>query len=106
MLEHKSRVLEMAYLMLEGRRTVREVAKIIGYSKSTVHFDLTTKLEKIDPLLYEEVKELLDYNKKIRHLRGGEATRMKYQQESQFEKHPNLSTEYQQSCRYKNPPLA
>lgn len=106
MLEHKSRVLEMAYLMLEGRRTVREVAKIIGYSKSTVHFDLTTKLEKIDPLLYEEVKELLDYNKKIRHLRGGEATRLKYQQESQSGKHPNLATEYQQSCRYKNPPLA
>ncbi|MDE6656108.1 MAG: sporulation transcriptional regulator SpoIIID [Anaeroplasmataceae bacterium] len=79
MIENESRVLEMAYLMLEGRRTVREVAKRIGYSKSTVHHDLTTKLEKIDPLLYEQVKELLDYNKKIRHLRGGEATRLKYQ---------------------------
>ena len=53
MLENESRVLEMAYMMLEGRRTVREVAKRIGYSKSTVHHDLTTKLEKIDPLLYE-----------------------------------------------------
>ncbi|MDE7263084.1 MAG: sporulation transcriptional regulator SpoIIID [Anaeroplasmataceae bacterium] len=89
MAETNSRVLEMAYLMLEGRRTVREVAKMIGYSKSTVHHDLTTKLEKIDPLLYEQVKDLLDYNKNVRHLRGGEATRLKYQQEPQLEKHPN-----------------
>lgn len=89
MYEIKSRVLEMAYLMLEGRRTVREVAKIIGYSKSTVHHDLTTKLEKLDPCLYDQVKDLLNYNKKIRHLRGGEATRLKYQQESQSEKHLN-----------------
>ncbi|MDE6048050.1 MAG: sporulation transcriptional regulator SpoIIID [Anaeroplasmataceae bacterium] len=91
MVENESRVLEMAYLMLEGRRTVREVAKRIGYSKSTVHHDLTTKLEKIDPLLYEEVKELLEYNKKIRHLRGGEATRLKYHhhQEPRLEIRPN-----------------
>lgn len=90
MLENETRVLEMAYLMLEGRRTVREVAKKIGYSKSTVHHDLTTKLEKIDPLLYEQVKDLLEYNKRIRHLRGGEATRLKYQEALQSEKHPNL----------------
>lgn len=81
--ETKSRVLEMAYLMINGRRTVREVAKIIGYSKSTVHHDLTTKLEKIDYTLYLKVKELLEYNKKVRHLRGGEATKLKYQQVSQ-----------------------
>lgn len=76
--EIKSRVLEMAYLMLDGRRTVREVAKIVGYSKSTVHHDLTTKLEKYDYDLYERVKDLLEYNKKVRHLRGGEATKQKY----------------------------
>ncbi|MDE6946963.1 MAG: sporulation transcriptional regulator SpoIIID [Anaeroplasmataceae bacterium] len=83
--EYNSRVIEMAYLMLEGRRTVREVAKIIGYSKSTVHHDLTTKLEKLDPVLYNDVKTLLEYNKKIRHLRGGEATKKKYRKESQWE---------------------
>ena len=80
MLDTNARVLEMAYLMLEGRRTVREVAKKIGYSKSTVHHDLTTRLEEIDPVLYEEVREVLEYNKKVRHLRGGEATRLKYHQ--------------------------
>ena len=73
----------MAHLMVDGRRTVREVAKLVGYCKSTVHNDLTTKLESIDYNLYLEVKELLEYNKKIRHLRGGEATRLKYQSKSQ-----------------------
>ena len=64
--EIKNRVIEMANVFLEGKRTVREVAKIVGYSKSTVHHDLTTKLEDIDPDLYLQVKELLEYNKKIR----------------------------------------
>ena len=76
--EYKNRVIEMANVILEGRRTVREVAKIVGYSKSTVHHDLTTKLEDINPDLYKQVKELLEYNKKIRHIRGGEATKEKY----------------------------
>ncbi len=82
MLEYENRVIKMANLMLEKRRTVREVAKIIGYSKSTVHYDLTTKLKYIDYKLYIEVKKLLEYNKKIRHLRGGQATKLKYQQQT------------------------
>ena len=81
--EIKNRVIEMANVFLEGKRTVREVAKIVGYSKSTVHHDLITKLEDIDPILYLQVKELLEYNKKIRHIRGGESTRLKYLMESQ-----------------------
>lgn len=79
----ENRVIKMAYLMLDGKKTVREVAKIIGFSKSTVHNDLTKKLIDIDYPLYQEVKKLLEYNKKIRHIRGGEATRLKYQSESQ-----------------------
>lgn len=73
-----NRVLQMANLMIAGNRTVREVAKIVGYSKSTVHNDLTNKLKEIDYDLYQDVRKLLDYNKKTRHLRGGEATKLKY----------------------------
>ena len=80
--EIKNRVIEMANLFINTKGTVREVAKIVGYSKSTVHHDLTTKLEDIDPKLYIEVKNLLEYNKKIRHIRGGESTRLKYLSES------------------------
>ncbi len=64
--------------MLEGNKTVREVAKLVGFSKSTVHHDITTKLIDLDYDLFKKVRDLLDYNKKIRHIRGGEATRLKY----------------------------
>ncbi len=77
-----NRVIRIAYLMLDGKRTVREVAKMIGYSKSTVHHDLTTRLKNLDYDLYTKVKDLLEYNKKVRHIRGGEATKLKYQQKS------------------------
>jgi putative DeoR family transcriptional regulator (stage III sporulation protein D) len=74
-----SRVLHEAKLMLEGKRTVREVARLIGFSKSTVHNDVAIRLKQIDYDLYLEIKELLEFNKKIRHIRGGEATKKKYQ---------------------------
>lgn len=76
--EVNNRVIRVAYLMLEGNKTVREVAKLVGFSKSTVHHDITTKLIDLDYDLYSKVRDLLDYNKKIRHIRGGEATRLKY----------------------------
>lgn len=74
----QERVLFSANVMLDGRLTVRDVAKIVGLSKSTVHKDLTEKLQKINISLFEKVAELLDYNKKIRHIRGGLKTKEKY----------------------------
>ena len=58
--------------------TVRAAAKQFGVSKSTVHKDLTERLEKINPALYQQVRQLLDRNKAERHIRGGMATRRKY----------------------------
>ncbi|HIT43577.1 TPA: sporulation transcriptional regulator SpoIIID [Candidatus Avacholeplasma faecigallinarum] len=74
----KERVIKTAHLMLDGRRTVREVAKIVGFCKSTVHYDLTNRLKEIDYQLYLKIRELLDYNKNVRHIRGGQATKNKY----------------------------
>ena len=74
----RERVLSSANIMLASRLTVRDVAKIVGLSKSTIHKDLTEKLPYINYGLYEEVEELLTYNKKIRHIRGGEKTKEKY----------------------------
>jgi len=79
--EIKTRVLTSSHIFLNKTSTVREVAKIVGCSKSTVHKDFTERLPKIDPGLYEKVKELLNFNKQIRHIRGGEATKKKYQLE-------------------------
>lgn len=72
------RCIEMAEIILKEKITVREVAKIVGCSKSTVHKDLTERLPYIDFALYEEVKDLLDYNKTVRHIRGGLSTKLKY----------------------------
>lgn len=74
----EERVLELAEYITEHRTTVRAAAGRFGISKSTVHKDLTERLEKIDGSLYLQVKEVLEQNKAERHIRGGMATRKKY----------------------------
>lgn len=59
--------------------TVRETARAFGISKSTVHKDVTDRLPRIRPQLAQLVRDVLELNKKERHIRGGEATRKKYQ---------------------------
>ena len=73
------RCLTVAHYMLEKRATVRQAAAQFGLSKSSVHKDMCQRLPKIDMRLGREVAALLEYNKAVRHLRGGEATRRRYQ---------------------------
>ena len=68
----------MASYIIEHEATVRKCASVFSVSKSTVHKDITTKLFYINKHLYDEVKQVLEKNKSERHLRGGEATKMKY----------------------------
>ena len=65
----------------ETGATVRAAAKVFGVSKSTVHKDVTERLEKDDPVLYKRVKAVLEKNKSERHIRGGLATKRKYKGE-------------------------
>ena len=64
--------------MIEHKATVRSCAMVFGISKSTVHKDITEKLREENYTLYTKIKTLLEQNKAERHLRGGEATRMKF----------------------------
>ena len=73
------RCVTVAQYMLEKRATVRQAAKVYGLSKSSVHKDMCQRLPKIDAKLAQQVAALLEYNKAVRHLRGGEATRRRYQ---------------------------
>lgn len=73
------RARELAEYVLQTGATVREAAERFGVSKSTVHKDLTQRLERGDRLLWLRVRQVLDRNKAQRHLRGGEATRRKYE---------------------------
>lgn len=75
------RCLTVAQYMLEHRATVRQAARIYGLSKSSVHKDMIVRLPQIDARLGREVAALLKYNKSVRHLRGGEATRQRYREE-------------------------
>ena len=74
----EQRACELAVYMIETGATVRAAAKHFGISKSTVHKDLSQRLPKYHPILYEQVRLILDLNKRERHIRGGLATRKKY----------------------------
>lgn len=66
--------------MVIHKTTVRATAKEFGISKSTVHKDLTDRLPKTSPQLYKQVKAILEENKRERHIRGGLATKHKYEE--------------------------
>jgi len=74
----EERTVLAAEYIIENKATVRAAAKKFGVSKSTVHKDVTERLLKINPALYEETRAVLLENKRERHIRGGEATREKY----------------------------
>lgn len=59
--------------------TVRGTAARFGVSKSTVHKYITERLLRLDPALHARVRDILQSNKAQRHIRGGDATRRKYQ---------------------------
>lgn len=74
----KNRVLQEATRIKKTKETIRELAKIYHVSKSTVHKDLTERLEQLNLTLKKEVEEILQQHTDERHVRGGESTRKKY----------------------------
>ena len=79
----EERAIVVAKYILEKNTTVRQTAKTFGVSKSTIHKDVTERLEEINPTLAKEVKMVLEKNKSERHIRGGMATKLKYEKETQ-----------------------
>ena len=75
----KERCVILGEYLVEHGATVRSAAQVFGVSKSTVHKDVTHTLKSVNRGLYTEVQKLLFKNKQERHLRGGEATRLKYE---------------------------
>ncbi len=74
----EKRACELAVYIIETGATVRAAARHFGISKSTVHKDITCRLERNHPQLYAQARAVLDRNKQERHIRGGLATRRKY----------------------------
>lgn len=74
-----SRAESFAQYIIDNGATIRQTAKKFNYSKSLVHNDVSNKLKHINLDLYFAVKKVLDKNFRERHIRGGMATKKKYE---------------------------
>lgn len=74
------RVEEVADYIIETKNTIRETAKRFDVSKSTIHKDIQERLKEIDFKKYKTIEKIFDEHISIRHILGGESTKMKYQQ--------------------------
>ena len=72
------RVNKVADYIVENDRTIREISKVFHVSKSTIHKDLHERLKLIDIDKFNIVDKILKYHISIRHIRGGNMTRIKY----------------------------
>ena len=70
---------EIGRYTVNNKSTVRNTAKHFKVSKSTVHNVLRHKLQDINSSLYNQVNKVLATNMSSRHVRGGYATKMKYE---------------------------
>ncbi len=75
----EERTITLSEYIVENKATVRDTAKVFNISKSTVHKDASERIWEIDRALAQKVKEVLSFNKADRHLRGGNATKHKYE---------------------------
>ncbi len=78
------RALRLGAYIAEHAATVRSTAAVFGISKSTVHKDITVRLPKLHTGLSAQVREIIEKNKQERHIRGGLATKRKYETEKQL----------------------
>ena len=74
----EKRCVEVGRYIRDTGATVRQAGIVFGISKSTVHIDVTKRLYEVDRNLYDEVSKVLQENKAERHIRGGNATKQKY----------------------------
>ena len=75
----EERAVTLAQYIIENNATVRQTAKEHDISKSTVHKDVSERLKVINESLHKQVKSVLEQNKSERHIRGGQATKNKYE---------------------------
>jgi len=82
----EERACEIAHYIIDSKDTVRGAAAKFGISKSTVHKDVSERLQKINAVLAHDVRKILDENKAERHIRGGLATKLKYSEKKKENK--------------------
>ena len=73
------RILEEADYVIMNKATVRKTAQVFKMSKSAIYRDIKVLLKEYSLDKSKKVEEILKENKRLRHIRGGEATKRKYQ---------------------------
>ena len=101
----EARVLDIAEYILATNATVRRCAQRFGVSKTTVHKDMRERLPRVSPALADPVARVLLYNKLDRHIRGGDATRLKYLRKRQAVKEPPAKISPRDPATPSFPPL-
>lgn len=81
----EERAVSLAGYIIQHKATVRDAANAFNISKSTVHKDITERLWYVNRSLAQETKKILDENKATRHIRGGQATKDKYERRRRAE---------------------
>ena len=76
----EERAIQCAEYIVETGCTVRACSAHFSISKSTVHKDVSERLKYIDADLYERTRAVLNLNLSERHIRGGNATKEKYEE--------------------------
>lgn len=78
----EERVNQVADYILIHDETIRKTAKIFGLSKSTVHHDISERLEVLNPAKAYRVQKILDKHFDQKHINGGIVTKNKYRRET------------------------
>lgn len=73
-------IISIANYILENKLTIRGAGQIFQIPKSTLHYNLTKRLKKISPSLFCLLHKYLQNNFKEKHIRGGNATKLKFLQ--------------------------
>lgn len=76
--EIENRACNIGKYIKDNNATIRKAANEFKISKTSAHLDVTERLKKINPILAKDVRKVLDKNKGVRHIRGGEATKLKH----------------------------
>ncbi|MBQ7831144.1 MAG: sporulation transcriptional regulator SpoIIID [Clostridia bacterium] len=75
----EERAVKCAEYIVSTGCTVRACSAHFSISKSTVHKDVAERLRYINEDLFEQVRQVLNLNLSERHIRGGIATKEKYE---------------------------
>jgi len=77
------RVIDVADHIINTKDTIRKTATLFNISKSTVHKDIQERLNLVDELKYQKVKQIMNEHLETRHIKGGESTRQLFLRKKQ-----------------------